>query len=432
MQLSRLGLFALAISSTAFATIPKVAVAPSPDPSGKGSGAALTTAVKSALGEAGVPLASSTDLSKAAKAAKVKVGTSISPANAGKIATKGGFAGVVLFRKAKGKAFGDLIDKHGQVALERSVRFAAKKPNGDDVQTLVAAVAEAVGASPAKAAPPPPVPAEVPLGAAAAAGVGAAAAAPVPEPAVAPPAKAPDLEAAYAAPEQAAPPPPPAPYNSYLFRVSLGGGPAVRTFFAPDFTYSSGTPYWQLNLAAELFPFKHLGLGLMADGGWGLVTSKEAGQTSTFNSNDYRADVDLAYRLVFAPAYAPTLWIKAGFGIRDFDYPSSSGVADTNRLFGEFGLTLSQPIVPRYLNLVVGGMYLPWANMSSAGQAFYGQSTAWGVEWLAGIGGDIALGFEWQLQVDQQRFNDDYVGPPSQTSPDIYTDYSLLVRFRLD
>jgi len=423
MRFPRLGLLALALSSSAFAAVPKVAVPSAADVAGSGSGAALTSAVKAALVDSGVPLATPADLSKAAKAAKVKVDKSLRASGAGKIAAKGGFAGVLLFRKAKGKAFGDLIDKQGQVVLERSVRFTAKKPSGDDVQTLVSAVAEAVGAAPAKAAPP--VPLVAPLEAAPAAVAAAA-----PE-AVPPVAKAPELEAAYAAPEQATAPPPPAPYNSYLFRVSLGGGPAVRTFFAPEFIYSSGAPYWQLNLAAELFPLKGFGLGLMVNGGWGLVKGQVAGQTSTFNSNDYRLDLDLAYRFVFAPAYAPTFWIRAGYGLRDFVSPASSGIADTNRMFGEFGLTISQPIVPRYLNLVVAGTYLPWANMSSVGQSYYGNSSAYGIEWLAGFGGDIALGFDWQLQVNQQRFYDKYSGPPESTSPDIYTDYSLLLRFHL-
>jgi hypothetical protein len=432
MQLSRLGLLALALSSPAFAAIPKVVVSAAPDPAGPGSGSALTTAVKSTLSASGVPLASPTEVSKAAKLAKVKVSTSMPPSSAGKIATKGGFAGVILFRKAKGKAFGDLIDKHGQVMLERSVRFTGKKPNGDDVQALVSAVAEAIGAAPAVAAPP----VTLPVGAPPVVPIEAAptAAAPSPtEPAVPTAPKSAELEAAYAAPEQAALPPPPPPYNSYLFRASLGGGPTIRTFFNPQFTYSTGTPYpWQLVVAAELFPLKRIGLGLMIDGAWSASAARFAGQSASFTTHNYRADVDLAYRLVFTPTYAPTLWLRAGFGLRDFVWPSAAGVANTNRFFGEFGLTLSQPLVPRYLNLVVGGTYLPWANQSGVGQAAYGPSTAWGAEWLVGFGGDIAMGFEWQLQVDQERFFDRYTVPTVTTNPDIYTDYSLLLRFRLD
>jgi hypothetical protein len=69
--------------------------------------------------------------------------------------------------------------------------------------------------------------------------------------------------------------------------------------------------------------------------------------------------------------------------------------------------------------------------MGSAGQAAYGSSTANGIEWLAGFGGDIAFGLQWQLQVDQERFFDKYAGPPPSTQQDIYTDYSLLLRFHL-
>jgi hypothetical protein len=213
----------------------------------------------------------------------------------------------------------------------------------------------------------------------------------------------------------------------------LGGGFTVRTFFNPNFAYSTGSPYpLQLVLGAEVFPFKNLGFGLMADGAWSASSAKFAGQTTTFTINNYRADVNAAYRFVFAPVYAPTLYLRAGFGLRDVNWPSTADVANTNRFFGEFGLTLSQPLVPRYLNLVLGGSYLPWANQGSAGQTAYGPSSAWGVEWLVGVGGDIAAGFAWQLQVDQERFFDTYTVPTNATMPDIYTDYTLLVRFHLD
>jgi hypothetical protein len=408
---------------------------------GSGSGAALSAAVKSSLTAAGVPVASQNDVNKADKLAKVKADRNLHAAGAGKLAVKGGFAGVVIFRKAKQKAFADLIDKHGQVSLERTIHVSGKKPSDTDVDAFTSAVAEVEGIAPA-APPPPPAAAPLVAPAAGAAAVGAAAtpAPPVEPPPPAPPETKPaELESAYAAPEAAAPPPPPPPYNSYLFRVSLGGGPAVRTFFAPytnadgtpggTFNYSTATPYWQLNLSAELFPFHSLGLGVMVNGQWGRATARFSGQPS-FNSNDYRADADLAYRFVFAPVYAPTLWVRAGIGLRNFDSPSSSGLADVNRTFGEFGLTVSQPLVHRYLNLVVGGAYLPWANMGSAGQNAYGSSTAYGIEWLAGFGGDIIFGLEWQLQVDQQRFFDQYK-TPATTDQDIYTDYSLLVRFHL-
>src|SRR5450432_547370 len=197
MSVSRAGLLALLFSASAFAAVPKVAVPPAPDVAGSGSGAALTTAVKTSLAENGVPVASSTELNKAAQLAKVKANKSLKPAGAGKIATKGGFAGVVLFRKAKQKAFADLIDKQGQVVLERSVRFTGKKANGDDVHALALAVAEAVGAAPAKALPPP----VVPLAAGAAAAVAATPLLePPPAPAPIPEAKPAELEGAYAAP----------------------------------------------------------------------------------------------------------------------------------------------------------------------------------------------------------------------------------------
>jgi len=87
--------------------------------------------------------------------------------------------------------------------------------------------------------------------------------------------------------------------------------------------------------------------------------------------------------------------------------------------------------VARYLRVSAGVEALPFSRLQAPAQTAYGTSSSFGIEWTAELGGDIAGGLEWALQAEQERFMDSYRGPPSSSGVDIYTDYTLQLRYRL-
>src|SRR6201999_3174764 len=115
----RLPSLALAACVVLFASLARaatpVALPPAPDVSGRGSGKSLGRAITKASGAAHVRLASTAELNRAAAAANVSLKSKLTLAQAAKLASRGGFSGVVLFRNASSGAFAQFIDPLGQV-----------------------------------------------------------------------------------------------------------------------------------------------------------------------------------------------------------------------------------------------------------------------------------------------------------------------------
>lgn len=415
-----LAVLGLVGGTTARASPARVAVPQAPDVAGRSSGKSLATAVKHALTTASVPVATAAELAKAARAAKVKLTKAgLKAPAAAKLAAKGNFAGVVIYRKGKNGAFAQLIDARGQVLFERQLRVTRGVVSDEDASNFAAATVAALGMNTqphfadTTAAPTPP----------------AATPAPAPDTAPAPPPE--NITAAYAGPEVAPTKEAPEPAAGYFLRVGLLAGAGERLFLTPSFSYTSSSPYAFGGAMAEVFPFRGFGLGVVADFSLGLVKDQLAGTAGTFNSSDLRVDAALAYRLrIFDGPFGTFVMPRIGFGMRHFDAPASTGLPGDDRTFLVAGLSLTQPIIPKYLRLSAGAAALPLSKLGSAGQSSYGPSSAFGLEWLAELGGDLIGNLEWALQVEQERFMDSYNTSPAGLGVDVYTGYTLQLRFR--
>jgi hypothetical protein len=422
----RLGSFAAAAISIlsaqlAWAAPQKILLPPAPDLAGEGSGKQLVRAVSQACAAAHVRVASTAELKRTAVTAQVILNGRLSIEQAAKLVSRGGFAGVVMFRKASSGAFAQLVDPHGQVTLERLLRVKKGTALDVDAAAFAAAVAQSLAPSPPQveaatpqesAVPTPPVRVEPP---------------PPPLP---PSAESADTAAALAGPELVAPRST-EPAAGYYFRLGFSGGAAERRFLAPGFSYVTGYPYATGGVSLELFPFRAVGLGLVGDFSFGRVADELVGGNGTFNSNDVRVDAALAWRVkLFAGHYGTYLIPRIGYGFRDFIAPASSGFPRAERSFLVAGLAVTQPIVPRYLRVSGGIAALPFSRLEGSAQSVYGTSSSFGLEWMAELGGDIVGGLEWALQAEQERFMDSYRGPPATSGSDIYTGYTLQLRYR--
>jgi hypothetical protein len=428
MRVSFACLLAISVlgADVALAASSRLAVPPPPDLAGKGSGNAFGKAVRQALIDAKVRVAPVADVVRAAKAAKVGLKPRLKVEQVPRLISRGGFYGVVLFRKGRNGAFAQLIDGSGQVTLERLVRFGSTGASGTDCASFASAVAQALGAGPTAPVQPSGMPSPSPAVVEVAPPPAA-----LPTPPPSPVAESSETAAALAGPEV------PSvrstePAAGYYFKIGLFGGAAERRFLTPTFSYVSGYPYGQGGVSLELFPFQSFGLGLVGDFSFGQAKDQIAGGAGTFNSTDLRVDAALAYRLrLFAGPYGTFLIPRVGFGLRDFDAPSSIGLPGDNRIFLVAGLAASQPLVPKYLRVSAGVAALPLSKLQGAAQTDYGPSSSIGLEWMAELGGDIVFGLEWALQAEQERFMDSYTGPPTASGVEIDTSYSLQLRYRL-
>jgi len=424
------------VSGTAYAA-GEIAVPLGPDLAGKGSGRAVAEAVRQALAAAQLTVASDAAVAKAAKASHIK-GKSLRPAQGAKLAAKGKFAAVVVYRKGKGGVFAQVVDPHGQVILERMIHVAKSRVVADDATTLATGAAQALGGSAPAPTPANPAPAETPAPAEQPQPAEATApASPAPAEATAPAAATPAATATEETSQESS-----EPAAGFLLRAGLFGGAGERLFLSPGFAYTTSSPYLLGGLSLELFPIHSIGLGVIADFAMGFVKDELSGGTGTFTSNDFRGDVALAYRWrLFSSPFGTMLIPRFGVGLRRFDPPGQSdgtqvGIASDNRFFLEGGLQLTQPIVPHYLRLTAGAAALPLAGMSKAGQGFFGDSSAFGLQWMAELGGDLVGGLEWALQVDQERFMDSYSSGPGgaalkDSGVEVETGYTLQVRFHI-
>ena len=417
----RLLCFTVAICSALGAQLalaaPRVLLPPAPDLAGRRSGKELTRAVNQACAAAHVHVANTAEMNRAAAAAGVTLKGRLTIEQASKLATRGDFAGVVMFRKASSGAFAQLIDPHGQVTLERLLHVNKGIASDRDAASFASAVAQALGEAP------------TPVGAAAPVAPQAAAPARVEPPP--PPPESAETTAALAGPEAVAPKPV-APAAGFTFRLGLLGGPAERRFLAPGFSYTTGYPYAEGGVSLELFPFHAFGLGFVGDFTFGRVADELVGGAGTFNSNDLRVDAALAWRVKpCGGSYCPYFIPRVGYGFRDFIAPATAGLPRAERSFLEGGLEITQPLVPRSLRVSAGVTALPFSRLEGSAQSTYGTSSSFGLEWLAELGGDFFPGLEWALQAEQERFMDSYRGPPARSGIEIDTDYTLQLRLRL-
>ncbi len=428
---ARPGFLSLAVilcSESALAQPGDIAVTAGQDLAGQGSAKVVATAIRQALAAAGMSVADDASLAKALRATKIKA-KALKAAQAAKLAVKGRFAAVVIHRKGKGGVFAQVIDARGRVLLERLIHVAKGHAVDSDATAFASGAAQALGGS----TTPPPTPVEAPALTAAAppADTGAAPTTTTIASASAAPAESGPAATVTASPstgesgtegtERAA---------GFLLRVGLLGGAGERMFLAPGFAYTTSSPYLYGGVTVEAYPFSSLGLGVMADFAMGLVTDQLAGGTGTFSSNDFRGDVCIDYRLQLGPV-GTFLVPRVGAGLRRFDPPNTIGTTGLtihadDRLFFEAGLQVMQPILGPYLRVTVGAAALPLANTN-----FYPNSSGFGLQWMAELGGDLLAGLEWGLQVDQERFLDSYTTPAKDSGVEVETGYTLQLRYRL-
>jgi hypothetical protein len=181
-----------------------------------------------------------------------------------------------------------------------------------------------------------------------------------------------------------------------------------------------GAPYPGVMVEGEVFGrawagaprwFAPLGLGAEYQHGF-LSTSAEG---ESFDSSERRAAVDLLYRERVAPK--TLVGGRLGYGLHEFDVESGAPPLSSRRTGLRLGVDLEQRLFGD-VDLVAGGVVLPWFEATGAEADAHGSSSGWGFELLAGLDGRIPLasGLRWRVAYELTRFSDEFGDEPGSLS----------------
>lgn len=193
--------------------------------------------------------------------------------------------------------------------------------------------------------------------------------------------------------------------------------------------FGTETPYLGVGGSVALFPFRDAppalqGLGILGGASIGFLNSTfsdSSGQSTSFGSQDLRADLDLTYRLklpVFGEAmslYDPSIAAQLGYALFHFsvDPQNPADLQPINRSALKLGLDYLQPVA-HWMRLDFGGSYYVSPTPGAAETSVYGsaQSSGFGLSLSAGgsFGATIAPGLGYLVALDYIAFSDHYAG----------------------